>query len=99
MNDYARNHAARSQDAGAGYPDLVYSNWLDCFFPCRLIASGGGMAFIEALYHGAAVQMRVPVGIVYRRPATAEGLTGQAPSSEVKAKSRRSQTDQGLKLN
>lgn len=72
-------------DAGAGYPDLVYSNWLDTFFPCRLIASGGGMAFIEALYHGDPVKMRVPVGIVYRRPAAASGeLTGQ---SEVKVKS------------
>lgn len=74
-NDYARNHPAQAQDGGAAYPDLVYSNWLDTFFPCRIIASGGGMSFIEALYHGAPVQMRVPVSIVYRRSAE---LTGQA---------------------
>jgi len=73
-NDYARNHPAQAQDAGAVYPDLVYSNWLDTFFPCRLIASGGGMAFIEALYQGQPVQMRVPASIVYRRPAAE--LTG-----------------------
>lgn len=64
------------QDAGAGYPDLVYSNWLDKFFPCRVIATGGGMVFIEALYHGEAVKMRVPTAIVYRRPA--DGLQSEA---------------------
>jgi hypothetical protein len=77
MDDYARNHPAQVQDAGAVYPELVYSSGLDTFFPCRIIASGGGMAFIEALYHGAPVQMRVPVSIVYRRPAE---LMGQAPA-------------------
>lgn len=86
VSDYARN-----QDAGGVvYPDLVYSNWLDAFFPCRIIASGGGMAFIEALYHGAAVQMRVPTGIVYRRPAGE--LTGQDRSSVPEA-DQKSTTD------
>jgi len=78
MGESAGSDYARNQDGGAGYPDLVYSNWLDAFFPCRVIASGGGMAFIEALYKGQAVKMRVPTGIVYRRPA--EVLTGQEPS-------------------
>lgn len=72
----SRNHPAQAQDAGALYPDLVYSNHLDAFFPCRIIASGGGMVFIEALYHGQAVQMRVPSGIVYRRPAASGELRG-----------------------
>ncbi len=65
VSDYARN-----QDVGAGgeYPDLVYSNWLDRFFPCRVIAQSGGQVFIEAQYHGKIVPMRVPASIVYRRP-------------------------------
>lgn len=80
MSDYARNQ--NGPDAGllmsnwesaeadpGGFPDLVYSNWLDEFFPCRIIATGGGLVFIEALYHGQAVKMRVPAAIVYRRPA------------------------------
>ncbi len=63
------------------YPDLVYSNWLDEFFPCRVIAQSGGQVFIEALYKGRIVPMRVPARIVYRRPRpeVSESLTGQAP--------------------
>jgi hypothetical protein len=59
-------------DAGAGYPALVYSNWLDKFFPCRILATGAGGFLIEALYHGEAVKLRVPAAIVYRRPAKAD---------------------------
>lgn len=70
------SEAEALQDAGAGYPALVYSNWLDKYFPCRILATGAGGFLIEALYHGEAVKMRVPAAIVYRRPA--DGLQSEA---------------------
>lgn len=69
MNEYVRNQA----DIPATFPDLVYSSWLDKFFPCRIIAQSGGQVLIEAQYYEKIVPMRVPVGIVYRRPRSENG--------------------------
>lgn len=59
--DYARNHAGET-----AYPDLVYSLWLDTFFPCRVIAASGADVLIETPL-AAGRRLRVPRRLLYRR--------------------------------
>jgi hypothetical protein len=63
MNNYARNQVLDMVE----YPYLVYSNYLDAFFPCRVLASNNSMAYIEAAYRGQVIKMRVPVSIIYHQ--------------------------------
>lgn len=38
--------SASATGAGADFPDLVYSPWLDELFPCRVVATSGTEALI-----------------------------------------------------